>query len=108
MTKMAIRRIEVIIKDYFKGLYDREDQVATMIRHNNRNYKQIREYEQWAISEIIDAIWKSDKRVLDTVEDFRKKMDNYACKNTKSSYIFSIAYDTATSVLDCLISAGYH
>lgn len=106
--KITNKYLEYLIKDYFKDLYDREDEVGSMMKYRHRNYQEIRWYEQWAVKEIIDEIWKSDKNVIDTVEDFRKRMDDYACKNTKSSYIFSIAYDQATAVLDYLISIGYH
>lgn len=106
--RIAMRRIELVIRDYFDDLYSHADDVALKTRYENKSIEAIRIYEMWAIEEIIDHIKNSDKRVLDTVEEWRDKMDDYACRNTKSSYIFCIAYDTATCVLDALIYAGYH
>lgn len=106
--RIAMKRIELVIKDYFNNLYSREDDVSLKVRYEYRNLDDIRCYEQWAIEEILSHIKSSNKRVLDAVEEWRDMVDDFACKNTKSSYIFSIAYDTATCVLDALIYAGYH
>ena len=104
--RVANRRIEIIVKGYFKDLYDREDAIGKCIKFREKNIDIIRGYEQWAVEETLQAIFNrsGDMTVLDAVENFRSKMDNYACKN----YIFAIAYDIATCILDELIYCGYH
>lgn len=106
-TKIAFKRIELVVRGYFEDLYSREDDTALKVRYR-KNIENIRIYEQWAIAELLNYIKNSDERVLDAVELFRSKMDEYSCKNTSNSYIFIIAYDTATCALDALIYAGYH
>lgn len=65
-------------------------------------------YSRWAIKELIDYILSnSDRYVLDVVEEFRNKMDDYAsyAKSGDANFMFSVAYDVATVVLDTLITA---
>lgn len=103
--RIAFNRIKAVIYDYFEDMQGASDDCALKVRYQQKDIENIKVYEKWAISEILEYINKSDKRTIDAVEEFRDKMDDYACKG---NYIFSIAYDTATCVLDALIYAGYH
>lgn len=105
--RIANKRIEIIIKDYFKDIYYIEETNKFSLKYKKKDLDMIRVYEAWAIDETLQAIYSrpSYMTVLDAVENFRSKMSDYSCKG---SYIFAIAYDTATCILDALIYAGYH
>lgn len=63
-------------------------------------------YVKWAAREVRDYVVKHpEKPVTEAVEDFRIKMDQFSCSSKKSlqSFIFSVAYDTTTEILDMLI-----
>lgn len=65
-------------------------------------------YSRWAVEELIIFIKQhSDMLVIDSVELFIRKMDEYSCMNSNSSYIFSIAHDVAEDVYDNLLSNLY-
>lgn len=66
-----------------------------------------RSYCHWAIIEIRKCIIKSSPNlVIETLEKFRYKMDNLACSATdgNKNFMFSIAYDVTTDVLDVIQS----
>lgn len=61
-------------------------------------------YSRWACIEIIEYLKQNrDISPLNAMEEFREKMDQYACMNPESSMIFSIAYDTCESIIDMLV-----
>lgn len=63
-----------------------------------------RSYSLWAAIEILKLVLiKNDIPPIMVVEEFRNKIDGYSLLNSKSSIIFSIAYDTATDILDNLL-----
>lgn len=62
-----------------------------------------RAYAKAAVDEIVREIKKSDTPPYMVVEDFMKKMDDYALRNVHTSRMFSIAYDMAKYILDELI-----
>lgn len=62
-------------------------------------------YSIWATEELITYIKKHDfLPVTDNVSNFIRLMDEYACMNMDTSYVFSIASDTAKDILDMLLS----
>ncbi len=64
-------------------------------------------YSISALEDILEHIRQNrDKSPLTIVEEYRDKMDTYACSKTEGSYIFSVAYDVATGVLDDLLIKG--
>ena len=60
-------------------------------------------YTKWAIKEIIHEVWNSDKPILETVENFITRMNEYSMKDKKTSRIFSIAYDAAMDLYDQML-----
>lgn len=61
----------------------------------------------WAVEEILNRIEKSDRNnYLTIVENFIKKMDEYACNGKSKGHWFSIAKDAGEWVLDILISSN--
>lgn len=66
-------------------------------------------YRKWAVNEILRSIRESECVLppIMIVEDFIHKMDDFSCKNNKSSFIFSIAYDVAIDVFDILTAIKY-
>lgn len=61
-------------------------------------------YSRWAAKELIACLEKNPTTPpLLVIEEFRDKMDRYACQNKDSSYIFSVAYDMAEYIIDLLL-----
>ena len=65
-------------------------------------------YSKTAAYEILSLL-ESNKDVppLQTIEEFRDKMNKYSCLNTKTSIMFSVAYDIADDISNDLIKAFY-
>lgn len=67
----------------------------------------VKAYTRWSFDELVEYILDHpEEKVFYSVEDFRHEMDNFCCyaKTDDAKLIFLIAYDTATEVLDLLIS----
>lgn len=74
-----------------------------------KRYFAFESYERWAIKEV-NRLFSIHPEVspIVLVEDFRAKMDEFACraKTGNASIMFSVAYDTATDILNHLL--GYY
>ena len=63
-----------------------------------------RSYYRFAINEILNDFRETDLPMREVVENYRNKMDEYACEAPeKTKLIFSICYDAATWILDNLL-----
>lgn len=65
-----------------------------------------RSYQKWALDEIrLYLLIRSDQNPIERIEDFRYQMDVAATRATTDScnFMFSIAYDVASDVLDVLL-----
>ena len=61
-------------------------------------------YTIWAIEELRKEVEKNkNESPIFTIENFISKMDEYSCKNIKTSTIFSVARDVGMYVLDEII-----
>ena len=61
-------------------------------------------YTRWAAEELLKDILENESvDPVIVVESFRKKVDRYSTMNTNTSYMFSVAYDVATNILDILL-----
>ena len=73
---------------------------------NKKNFQQL-SYSKWAANEVLSYVLKRQNvRPLFAVEEFSAIMDKHACENSKTGYIFSVAYDISTDILDMLIAKG--
>lgn len=64
-------------------------------------------YARWAMQEIIRYVGKnSNTPIYILMEEFRSKMDDAACeaKDPSKNFMFSVAYDVATDVLDYFLT----
>lgn len=64
-------------------------------------------YSRSAIGEIYLCLLENqNKNPIDTIEEFRSKMDDFACyaQNGMANFMFSVYYDVATDVLDTLLN----
>lgn len=62
-------------------------------------------YSISAYKDILDHIeQRRNESPLTVVEEYRNRMDMYACSRSDGSYLFSVAYDVATGILDDLIA----
>ncbi len=73
-------------------------------RMSKARFKQV-SYSRWAIDEIVKSI-EASRSVppVVVVEKFIRKMDDFSCRNDKTSIIFSVAHDMAENILDILIA----
>lgn len=62
-------------------------------------------YERWGLVELLKYIEENKtKPITLAVEEFAHKMDAYSLVNSKTSYMFSCAYDACINVLDILLT----
>lgn len=75
-------------------------------KYGNRDEFTTRSYKRWAVHELLyfDST-NLQRRPIDNVALFRRMMDNYACyaKSETARFLFSIAYDTVSDVLDKML-----
>ena len=82
-----------------------EEQWVPPAKHWPRYWFDKNSYSRWAVSEILDLLSnRGDTTPSKIVEDFADKMDRYACYNDTARYIFSIAREAATDILDVVRS----
>lgn len=60
-------------------------------------------YEKWALKELLEYVSKRQGGLYSAVEEFCKQMNEYSCRNKKTSRMFSAAYDAAMNILDVII-----
>lgn len=62
-------------------------------------------YSKWAAKELFQFVKQhKELKPLNAIELFIRKMDKYACLNSKSSYIFSVAHDVAEDIYDIFLA----
>lgn len=62
-------------------------------------------YSKWAAEEAIRKMRDNPKTPpLIILEDFKEELDEYSCKNTYTSFIFSVAKDTIQWIIDLLLA----
>lgn len=78
-----------------------EEQWVPPARHWPKYWFDKNAYSRWAVDEIIELLSnRGNIKPSKIVNDFVDRMDCYSCYNETSKYIFSIARDAATDVLD--------
>lgn len=92
------KEVEQIIEDHLTTLEDE------WVRPSSRYFSQ-HSYSKWALEELLVEI-RANEAVspIVIVEQFSRKMDDYACAQMYTSYIFSVAHDVAEGILDELIA----
>ena len=85
---LVLKKLKTIILNYIYGLNKTKDV-----------------YAEFAAREL----WKyccenKDKSVIFSIERFIEKMNHWSTLNGDYSYCFSVAYDTATYIYDCLLA----
>ena len=87
-----------IIQDYLR-IY-----LGTVSKWYGYSFKQ-ESYSRWAAEELMERLKKETTTPpLILIEEFRDKMDKYSCLNPSTSFIFSVAKDTAECIIDLLLS----
>lgn len=86
-----------IIQDYLT-IY-----LGTVSKWHGYSFKQ-ESYSRWAAEELMASLKKETTPPLILIEEFRDKMDKYSCLNPSTSFIFSVAKDTAECIIDLLLS----
>jgi hypothetical protein len=97
LTK-AVKTIDEMIDQFYK---------APETYKMDRTRFMYQAYANWAIIDIkIDVLRHLNESPIETVEKYRDKMNDYSCETKISdlNFAFSIAYDVATDVLDCLLT----
>lgn len=88
------RRVVMVVKDYTKD-------IETPSRFMKKERIQRLSCSIWAADELLNYIQKHDEQSpVDSTEEFIHKMKYYELANPKTSFMFSIAYETARNILD--------
>lgn len=92
-------RAELIIQDYILDLKEPRN-------HYQRSQFKQSSYSIWAANEVLNYIreHESIRPTSIVIEDFIRKMDEYSCKNSINSFIFSVAHDIAEDILDIFLA----
>ena len=95
MNKEAI----FVLQEY---LADHEKPVRYFWR---KEYFEQHSYSRWAVKELIRRIQiKKNTPPIIVIEDFIQEMDEYSCKKSSSSFMFSVAKDTAEDIYDIFLA----
>lgn len=97
--KIAIQ----VVQDYIRAL----ERTPGVIEGWQTRYLSQRSYAKTAAYDILDLLRDTDEPPLVVIERYRDKMNDYACLNSFGSIMFSVAYDTAESIIDSLIGSYY-
>ena len=90
--------LEILLLEYYTNLSE-----PAKKEYWKKELFEQKTYAKWAIKEIIHEVWNSDKPILETVENFITRMNEYSMKDKKTSRIFSIAYDAAMDLYDQML-----
>lgn len=66
-----------------------------------------RSYAKTAAYEILELLRNSSEPPLVIIEEYRDKMNEFACLNSFGSFIFSVASHTAENIIDMLVGSCY-
>lgn len=102
MSVAGVTATRVVMK-YISEL-EREPRI---VDYWNSEYFAQRSYARTAAYEILDLLRNSSEPPLVVIEDYKDKMNEYACTSTFASVMFSVAHDTAEGIIDALISSYY-
>jgi hypothetical protein len=102
MSEASITATRVTL-EYIREL-ERETRVSD---YWNSEYFAQRSYARTAAYEILDLLKSSNEPPLVVIEEYRDKMNDYACLSSFASLMFSVAYDTAEGIIDALIGSYY-
>lgn len=86
-----------IIQNYIDGLE------KSMINNISSVFRQKSHAKSAAEELLLDILAHDETAVVNVIEGFIRRMDEYACLPHPGSYIFSIAYDTAVYLLDEIV-----
>lgn len=93
----ANERAITIVQEY------RDRSSEKISRWNGYTFKQ-ESCSRWAANEILKLLKKrQDVPPLVLIEEFADQMDHFSCLNLNTSFIFSVARDTALNIVDDLI-----
>ena len=95
---MSDEQLDLIFQDY---LIDMKDPCLQLIIYLFIQSS----YSRWAVQELLTFVKQhKDMKPINAIELFIHKMDDYACTNSKNSYIFSVAHDIAEDVYDIFLA----
>ena len=78
---------------------------AKIIPHWDKERFKQQAYSVFTADEILRLLHEDeDRSPLVIIEDYANKMDNYACRGGKMSFLFSVAYDVAINILDIALA----
>lgn len=90
-----------IIEEYALDLYDHP-----LDKFMKKEYFYYETYLRWSIDEVKKYLDDHrGKDPIDILEEFKHKMNTFACesKTETSNFIFSVAYDLVTDVIDYIL-----
>ena len=101
VQKMRLRKALTIVEQMRNELYKSPE-----IYQINSVQFAFQSYRKWAMDELrLYLLIRSDQNPIERIEEFRYQMDIAAtsAKTDSCNFMFSIAYDVASDVLDVLL-----
>lgn len=92
-----------VIQDYIKRLKHQPKELWLSTEFEQQSYS------KWVANDILGRL-KRERSIppLQLLEEYRERMDEYSCCNSKNSFMFSVAHDTAEDIIDELIKACHY
>ena len=95
---MSDEQLDLIFQDYLLDMKDPR-------KKKKKDRFMQSSYSRWAVQELLTFVKQhKDMKPINAIELFIHKMDDYACTNSKNSYIFSVAHDIAEDVYDIFLA----
>lgn len=95
---MSDEQLDLIFQDYLMDMKD------PCLQWKKDRFMQS-SYSRWAVQELLTFVKQhKDMKPINAIELFIHKMDEYACANSKNSYIFSVAHDIAEDIYDIFLA----
>lgn len=100
---MKINKAIILVDNHIREFYGKP---SIYIGKDSLKFRE-KSYQNWAALELrkrLDKYRSHDP--IELVEDFRHDMSDLACyaKTSKDNFMFSVAYDVATDILDMLLT----
>lgn len=93
------------VGDIVQTVIDEIDEYPESVNGHYLDYQEVKSCQKWALKEIMKELeWNDRIPASAIISDFANKMEEFACHDTPSSYLFSIARDMALCMLDMILS----
>ena len=92
-----------VVLEYIREI----ERPCSVINYWHSSYLAQRSYAKTAAYEILDLLRNSSEPPLVIIEEYRDKMNEFACLNAFTSFMFSVMADTAENIIDAIMGSCY-